>query len=172
MSGPLIMVFTFVFGLAFLMFWNKSRVKGKLLMLITRKDKSLLIKLCELKMDFVIFGDRAYDVYPDFVRLVKFPMGWPPWLQELVPCSLYDEEDAVPLDWVTIDKRLERAMELRAALDENWMRKLVHESAAEGGAGINWRRVIPIALMVLGVIGLISLLVITKGCGALGGGGA
>ena len=164
MSGPIIMVITFIFGLAFLMFWNKMRVRGKLLMLVTRKDKSLLIKLCELRMDFVIFGERAYDVYPDFVRVTRYPTGWPPMLQELVPCALYDEEDAIPMDWITIDKRFERAMELRAALDENWLRKLVHEAAAEGGAGINWRRVIPIALMVLGVVGLLMLLVMNKGC--------
>ena len=118
-------------------------------------------KLCALENDFVIYEDRAYEVYPDFVRITRFPMGWPAMLQELVPTLLYDEEDAIPLDWIDLDNRLERSMNLRSALEENWVRKLVHEAATEGaGFKINWRKVIPIALIAIGVIGLVSLLLL------------
>ena len=52
-------------------------------------------------------------------------------------------------------------MNLRSALEENWVRKLVHEAATEGaGFKINWRKVIPIALIAIGVIGLVSLLLL------------
>jgi len=140
--------------------WNRSRVKGKLLCYFVRKDRSLVSKLCEVVGDIVIYGDRAYDVYPDFVRITRFPMGWPALVQELVPSVLYDEEDAIPLDWINLDNRLERSMNLRSALEENWVRKLVHEAATEGtGFKINWRKVIPIVLVVIGVIGLVSLLI-------------
>lgn len=162
MSGALALLITVIFGLAGIVFWNKSRIKGKMLCYFVRKDKSLVGKLCELKDDFVIFGRRAYDVYPDFVRVARFPMGWPSILQELVPCALYDEEDAIPLDWINLDNRLERAMELKAALDENWLRKLVQEAAAVGGLAINWRRIFPLVLIGIGVVGL--LLIMTKGC--------
>lgn len=125
-----------------------------------KKDKSVQTVLCALFNDFVIYQERAYDVYPDFIRLSRFPMGWPPFLQELVPAGLYLEEDGVPLDWVTLDQRKVRAMELKSALDENFFRKMVHETAQDAASGgINWRKILPIALLVIGVLGLIALFV-------------
>lgn len=157
--GAFVLIITICVPLLLIM-WNRQRVKGKILCVIVRTDKSVVMKLCELMHDFVLFEDRAYDVYPDFVRLTRFPMGWPAMLQELVPTALYDEEDAIPLDWIDLGQRLESSMNLRSALEENWIRKLVHEAATEGGGGfrINWRKVLPIALMAIGAIGLVVLL--------------
>ncbi len=153
-----------------LIMWNRSRCKGKLLCFVLRNDKSLVSKLCVLKSSFVFWEDRAYDVYPDFIRLCRFPMGWPAALQELVPAALYDEENAIPLDWLTMEPAKERSMEVRAGLDENWLKKTVQETAAEGGSGLkfNWRKVFPILLIGIGVIGLIFILS-SKGCAAPGG---
>ena len=166
--GVFVLVITIIFPLL-LIAWNRSRVKGKLLCYFVRKDKSLMGKLCALENDFVIFEDRAYDVYPDLVRITRFPAGWPAMLQELVPSSLYDEEDAIPLDWIDLYNRLERSMNLRSALEENWVRKLVHEAATEGTGGfrINWRKILPMVLIGIGVIGLIVLLS-QGGCSGLG----
>lgn len=164
--GPVITLGSVVLGLFFLIMWNRQRVKGKLLAFIVRKDRSVLPKLCELRDDFLIFKSRAYEVYPDFVRICRFPMGWPAFLQELVPGLLYDEEDSCPLDWIHLDDRKGRAMELRAALDENWIRKLVEETAREGGIfGINWRRVLPFLILGIGVVGLIVLFVLKRKAG-------
>ena len=149
-----------ILGPLFLIAWNRQRVKGKMLCHFVRKDKSLDSKLCPLRFDFVEYGSRAYDVYPDFVRIARFPMGWPAFLQELVPVALYDEEDAIPLDWIKLDNRLESAMNLKSALEENWVRKLVHEAATEGqGFKLNWRKIFPIVLIAIGVIGLIVLMI-------------
>ena len=156
--GVVVLVLTIMVPL-FLIAWNRQRVKGKMLCHFVKKDKSLDSRLCELWNDFVIYGDRAYDVYPDFVRIARFPMGWPAMLQELVPACLYDEEDGIPLDWINLDNRLERSMNLKSALEENWVRKLVHEAATEGsGTKLNWRKILPIALIGIGVVGLIILL--------------
>lgn len=146
--------------------WNRQRVKGKLLCFMVKKDKSVMPRLCELRRNFVIYGEYAYEVYPDFIRLCRFPMGWPAFLQELVPAALYDEEDSTPLDWVFIGNRQGSSMELRAALDENWVRKLVEETAREGSAfgGINWRKILPIGFLIIGAIGLIAIFVL-KGVG-------
>lgn len=152
-----------------LVVWNKMRTRGRILGYFARKDKSLDGRLCELRSSFVIYQDRAYDVYPDFVRVVRFPMGWPPFFQELVPCGLWDEEDALQKDWITLDTPKEGSMSLRAALDENWIKKLVQEAAAEGGGlRFNWRRIFPIALMVIGVVGLVVILTM-RGCAPGGG---
>ena len=162
--GAVALILTIAFPL-FMVMWNRQRVKGKILCFFVRKDKSVIGMLCELRNDFVIFEDRAYDIYPDFVRVARFPMGWPAMLQELVPSALYDEEDAIPLDWIDLDNRLERSMNLRSALEENWVRKLVHEAATEGtGSKINWRKILPIGLMILGAGGLVVLLVMGGSC--------
>ncbi len=159
MTGPVVMVIIMLLMPFALIIWNRQRVKGKMLCYIVREDKSVISKLCQLREAFVLFENRAYDVYPDFVRLTRYPAGWPAFLQELVPCSLYDEEDAIPLDWIHLDNRLERSMELRAALDENWIRKLVQETSKEGAAfKINMKKVLPIALILIGGIGLVFLL--------------
>ncbi len=161
MYGPIVLLITFIGMPLALILWNRQRVKGRLFAIIARKDKSILPKLCELRNDFMIFESRAYEVYPDFIRLCRYPMGWPAFLQELVPTGLYDEEDSMPLDWIHIDKRLGRSMELRSALDENWIRKLVEESSKEGQTfGINWRKILPFLLLGLGLAGLVAIFVL------------
>lgn len=147
----------------FVIFWNKMRVRGKILGCFAKKDKSIDLKLCMLKSSFVIYDDRAFDVYPDYVRVIRFPSGWPSIFQEIVPCGLWDEEDAIQKDWVTLEPPREGSMSLRAALDENWIKKLVAESSAEGGFKFNWRKVLPIALMIVGVLGLVAILMM-RGC--------
>lgn len=149
-------------------FWNKMRCRGKILGCFARKDKSIDLRLCVLRSSFVIYGDRAYDVYPDYVRVARFPAGWPTVFQEIVPCGLWDEEDAIQKDWVTLEPPREGSLSLRAALEENWIKKLVAETAAEGGFRFNWRKALPIALMVIGVLGLAGILVM-RGCAGLGG---
>ncbi len=162
LTGPIILIIMIIIMPFFLILWNRQRVKGKMLGFMLRKDKSVLPKLCELRDAFLIFGHRAYDVYPDLVRLSRFPMGWPAMLQELVPSGLWDEENAVQLDWITLQPFKEGSMSLRAALDENWIRKFVEETAREaaGGRRINWRKILPIAIIVIGIAGLIVMFVL------------
>lgn len=168
MGAAGVAVFITCFIPFFLMFWNKARVKGKVYCFFARKDKSLKGQLCMLRSSFIIFEDRAYDLYPDFIRVARFPMGWPSFLQELVPTGLWDEEDAVQKDWITLETPKEGSLRLRAALDENWIRKLVAEAAAEGGGlRINWKKILPIGLMLIGVIGLIVVLVMKSHGGRL-----
>ncbi len=146
--------------------WNKVRCYGKILGYFAKKDKSLDGQLCMLKSSFVIYGDRAFDLYPDYMRMARFPMGWPRIFQELVPCGLWDEEDAIQKDWVTLESPKEGSLSLRAALDENWIKKLVAEAAAEGGGSrINWRKVFPILLLVVGVGGLVVILIMRASLG-------
>jgi len=160
--GPVMLLVTMIGVPLFIILWNRQRCKGKMLCFLLRKDKSVLGKLCELRDAFVLYQHRAYDVYPDLVRITRFPMGWPAVFQELVPSCLYDEENAIPLDWITLETPKEefRSMHVRSALDENWLRKLVEEASKEGpgGLSLNWRKILPIALLVIGVVGLAIML--------------
>lgn len=138
--------------------WNKQRTKGKLLCTMVKDDKSTDTRLCRLDGGFVIYQERAYDVYPDLIRVTRFPGGWPTFLQELVPHALYDESDGIPLDWVNLGDRQIRSMELKAALDENFFRKIVHETVTEGkGFSFNWKKMVPYGLLVIGVMVLLYL---------------
>ena len=162
MDGPILMLAMVMVVPLFLVFWNKRRIKGKVLGFFARKDKSIVWDLCELRDAFVIWGNRAYDLYPGRIRVAKFPAGWPSFLQEIVPAILYDEDDAIPMDWVALKSPgdMNNSMELRSALDQNWIRKWVEETAKTGetSLGFNWRKVFPIILMVVGGIGLIVIM--------------
>ena len=167
MLGAMVMMVTFILGLLMIIFWNRGRVKGKVLGFIVRRDKSVLPKLLELKDDFIIWGTRAYYCYPNYIRICRFPMGWPAFLQELIPSLLIDEECVDPLDWVNLQEvtdQKKRAMNVKAGLDENWLRKLVEESSKESGSGskFNWKKVLPILLIGAGIIGLFVILVVSK----------
>ena len=159
MSGPILLIAVVVLFPFGVIIWNRARTKGKIVGVVARRDKSVLFRLLELRDDFVIMENRAYELYPSLVRLCLFPMGWPRVLQEILPCILLDEEDRVPLDWIDIGKRQGSAMELKAALDENWLRKLVQEASTEGGFKFNWRKMLPIGLIVLGVVGVVLMLI-------------
>jgi len=158
MSGLLLMVVIILFVPMGAVLFNKTRCKGKLLCTILKDDKSTDTKLCRLDGGFVIYGDRAYDVYPDWVRVTRYPSGWPPMLQELVPHALYDEKDAIPLRWIQLSNRTVRSMELKSSLDENFFKKLVSESVKEGKIGFNWRKALPFVLVIAGVLGLVYML--------------
>lgn len=154
-TGVFVLIATIFFVPLLIIMWNRQRCKGKMLCFMIRKDKSVDVSLCKLWNDFVIYNDRAFDVYPDFVRIARFPMGWPPMFQELVPCALYLEEDAIPLDWINLDDRKVRSMELRSALDENFFRKMIHETTYEGGGfSFNWRKALPLILIALALLAL------------------
>jgi preprotein translocase subunit Sss1 len=159
-AGPILLIMVVVLLPLGVILWNKQKVKGKILGAIVRKDKSVKFQLLELRDDFIIWGNRAYELYPSLVRVAHYPIGLPRFLQEIVPAVLLDEEDRLPLDWVNLGDREGSAMELKAALEENWVRKLVQEAAAEPGEGfkLNMKKLLPIGLVVLGAIGLIVML--------------
>lgn len=172
LTGPLVMFLVLVIGLAVIMFWNKMRVRGKIACFFLRGDTYMKGSLCEYHQDFVMYEERAYDLYPQRCRFTRFPSGWPSLLQEIVPCALYDYDNAIPLDWtnppVQLDAKL-RAMNVKSALMENMLRKMVEEASREAGAvggfRFNWRKALPIILIVGGIIGFI---LITR-AGGLGG---
>jgi len=177
MYGPIAMMIIILIMPVFLIFWNKNKIKGKMLCYMLKDDKSVMPKLCELRDDFVIYDSYAYDVCPELVRVTRFPAGWPSFLQELVPCGLYDVKNALPLNWVTLKPAEWRSMEVRSALDENWIRKLVHEASTEGassggifGGKLSFKKMLPIILVIGGVVGFYFISK-SGGLGFLGMGG-
>lgn len=168
MNPLVVMLMVIVMFPGLLMMWNKQRTRGKVLGFFCNKDKSLASQLCELRDAFVIYGHSAYDIYPDLVRVYRFPQGWPTFFQETVPAILYDEDDAIPKDWITMEKPKDSAMKLRAALDPNWVRMFVQEASkvdSAGGFHFNLRKALPVILIGIGIIGLVVMLVLRSRTG-------
>lgn len=176
MAGPIAMLLVLVSGGVFLLFWNKKRVKGKVLGHFLSGEVMLKPVLCPCEESFVFYKGRAYDFYPSRVRFVGFPSGFPPILQETIPALLYDVDNAVPLNWndppVQNDARL-RSMNVKSALMENMLRKMVEEASREpgtSGSKINWKKILPMILVIGGIIGFIFVMQKSGGIGGLFGG--
>jgi len=161
MSTLIVLVVIILLMPMVLILWNKKKTKGKLLCTMVKDDKSTDTRLCPLDGGFVIYKDRAYDVYPDVIRVTKYPSGWPSFLQELVPHALYDESNALPLDWINLSTDIKfRSMEVKAALDENFFKKIVQETVAQGkGLSLNMRKILPLGLGAIAILVVLYLVV-------------
>ena len=175
--GPIAMLLILVIGATALIFWNKKRIKGKILCFFLSGDVYVKSALCEYQDDFVFYNEKAYDLYPDRVRLTRFPAGFPDILRETVPAALYDIGNGIPLDWknppTQLDAKL-RSMNIKSALMENKIRQMVDEATREGsalgGGKIKWKKILPIMLVVGGIIGFIFIMQRSGGLGGLFGG--
>jgi len=177
LMGPIAMFLVLVIGAVALIFWNKKRIKGKILCSFLSGDIYLKTALCEYQESFVLYDGKAYDLYPDRLRITRFPSGFPDIFRETLPAALYDVANGIPLDWknppTQSDAKL-RSMNIKSALMENKIRQMVDEATREsssgGGGKINWRKILPIMLVVGGVIGFIYIMQSSGGIGGLFGG--
>ena len=177
MLGPIAMLLILVIGATALIFWNKKRIKGKILCSFLSGDIYLKTALCEYRESFVFYDGKAYDLYPNRLRITRFPAGFPDILRETLPTALYDVANGIPLDWknppTQLDAKL-RSMNIKSALMENKIRQMVDEATREGGSAtggkINWKKIMPIMLVVGGAIGFIYIMQSSGGIGGLFGG--
>ena len=161
MAGIIVVIIMVFLVPVVVVLMNKRKVAGKMLCVMLKEDKSVDFRMCKLFRNFVFYGDRAYEVYPNRVRVTRFPSGWPSMLQELVPSSLFDEKDAIPLDWIWLTERYESAMKLRASIDENIYRTMAQVQVSETGRpSFNLKKALPFVLLAVGVIGLIFLIAV------------
>ena len=161
MTGLVILVILVFVGPMLLLVMNKMKVKGKMACIVTKDDGSIDIRLCRMVRQFVIYGDYGYDVYPKRVRVMRYPTGWPSMFQELVPVCLYNQKDAIPLDWKNLSERYISSMKLKSSIDENLFRTVIEtQKEISGGKKFNLRRMLPFALLAVGVLFLVILLVL------------
>jgi len=155
MIGILVILLMFVGFPTALFFYMQQRVAGKMLCWFLEDDISARPELRPIEGDFIISEEGGYDVEAEKVRLVRYPLGWPRILQQIVPASLYRRGNAIPLNWVTLEARSVSARELAAVLDENWLRNLV-KGAREGMGISKFEKILP--MLTLATIGICLLL--------------
>lgn len=161
MIAPIILIACFVLAPFIIILWNKSRVKGKVIAIITRGDLWVQMSLCAMADDYIMYNGKGYECHPKLARLMSFPGGWPKALQETLPAFLIKEDDGVPLDWVRIGCRQVSSTEIGVNLDPNIYRILVREGSKEGSggasvSGFNWKRALPVLLIAIGIIGFLA----------------
>jgi len=145
-----------------LFFYMQWKISGKMLCWFLEDDISAVPELNAIEGDFIMSEDGGYDVEAEKVRLVRYPLGWPRQLQQIVPASLYRRGNAIPLNWVTLEARSVSARELAAVLDENWLRNLV-KGAREGMGVSKFEKMIPmLTLAVMGISLLLLFVMFTR----------
>jgi len=148
-------------------FWMRSRTAGRMLCWLMDDDRSAKQKLVKVNGDFVIMDDEQYLVHPDAVRLIRYPTGWPNFMQQVMPCALYSRGNAEPINWNTAVPTHLSSMELGSILDPNWMRLIVKGTKDQGGTPAN--RMITFAGLGLGAISVVMLFYVVSKMGTLQG---
>ncbi len=121
----LVMVLTIVFFPICMILVMRHKTVGKMVCFFLEKDKSIRAKLLTVEGDWVRLGKETYQVVPERVRLIKYPMGWPSILQQTVPASQYQRTKATPLDWVDLSQKGASAIEVGAVMEPTWFAHLV-----------------------------------------------
>jgi hypothetical protein len=110
-----------------LFFFNYSRSANKTLCLFLEPDKSVTQGLLPHDEDFVYDrrNGNAYYIFPERVRFVRFPSGWPIFLQQTVPMVLYERGNGEPLEWTDLGKRTVSSKEVGAAMEPKWLTNII-----------------------------------------------
>jgi len=138
------------------------KCSGRILCWFLEEDISAVPELNKIVEDFIISRDGMYDIEPEKVRLIRYPMGWPRLLQQIIPCVLFERGNALPLDWVRLRGDRESAREIRAVLDEVWMRNLI-KGAKESTTGGRFEGMLPwLTIGISGVCLLMIFVLMTK----------
>ncbi len=138
MVQTLILLWMVLAGPLILFFIYRVKVAGKILCVILEEDRSVKNRLVKVEGNYISIGDSKYVVNPDAVRLMRYPSGWPVWLQQIVPTCLYRADELQPLDWNTQEPVSNSASALAAVMEPDWLKLIVRgtrEGAPSGLAG-------------------------------------
>lgn len=141
--------------------WNQQRCAGKMLCFFLDQAKFLKPKLLPADDDFVYDQQEgaAYYIFPERVRLTRFPAGWPIFLQQNIPTVLYETGNGEPLDWNDLSARVVSSKELGAAMEPKWLQNIV-QGAREGVGESKWQRMMPMLTLAAVAICLLLLFVV------------
>ena len=158
MIQTLIILWMMLIGPMALFFIYRVRVAGRILCIILEEDKSVRNRLVKVEGNYLTIGDSRYLVDPDTVRLMRYPSGWPVWLQQIVPTCLYRSDEAHPLDWNTQAPVQDSASALAAVMEPEWL-KLIVRGTREGAESVggSGSRIITILGIGVSVVTLVMM---------------
>ena len=164
-TGLLLMV---VAVLLMVFFWNYARCANKTLCLFLEPDMSVTQALLPHDEDFVYDykNGNAYLIFEKRIRFVRFPSGWPIFLQQVVPMALYKRGDGEPLEWNELGKRTVSSKEVGAAMEPQWLKNII-KGASEVHAESRMGRLMPIMTLICVVVILIFLFYLLSKIGGM-----
>ena len=167
LMGPMFMIVFMGLLPVAAFFWMRTRTVGRMLCWIMDDDRSAKQSLVKVQGDFVTMDDERYVVHPDAVRLIRYPTGWPNFMQQIMPCALYQRGNAEPINWNTSVPTHLSSMELGSILDPNWMRLIVRGTKDQGGTPAN--RMITFATLGIGAVSIVIMFYLVTKLGTLQG---
>lgn len=165
--GPVVMVMLMALAPVAAFFWMRTRTVGRMLCWVMDDDRSAKQRLVKVSGDFVTMDDERYIVHPDAVRLIRYPTGWPSFMQQVMPCALYSRGNAEPINWNEASPRHLSSMELGSILDPNWMRLIVRGTKDQAGTPAN--RMITFASLAIGGVSVVMIFYLISKMGTLEG---
>jgi hypothetical protein len=147
----------------FMLVMNKVKCSGKAMAVILRDGLPIDQRLCKVVRGFIVYNGCGYYMYDDLHRDMRYPAGYPSFMQETVKAYLIDEHDGVPLPWALIEEkpgmRMKRARELGACFDSEMFATYLKKSTEQGATlkgRFNWKRALPFALIALAILGVLG----------------
>ena len=167
MAQTLILLWMVLAGPLVLFFIYRVRVAGRILCVILEQDRSVKTRLIKVEGDFLDIDDGQYLVNPDAVRLMRYPSGWPVWLQQIVPTCLYRKDEVEPLDWNTQVPITSSASALAAVMEPEWI-KLIVSGTKEGSSSLTGgRKVLTMIGLGASIVSLVMAFYIITKLGAI-----
>ncbi len=168
MAQTLILLWMVLAGPLVLFFIYRVKVAGKILCVILEEDKSVKNRLVKVEGNYISIGDNKYVVNPDAVRLMRYPSGWPIWLQQIVPTCLYRADEVQPLDWTTLEVVNNSASALAAVMEPDWLKLIVRGTKEGSGEGLtSGSRLLNMLGIGVSVITLVMLFYVISRLGAV-----
>jgi hypothetical protein len=105
---------------------------------------------------------NAYYIFPERVRFVRFPSGWPIFLQQTVPSVLYERGNGEPLEWTDLGKRTVSSKEVGAAMEPQWLKNIIKGASETQGEGRMSRMLPMISLMGIVIVAVVLFYALSK----------
>ena len=167
-----VVVLVLIFGIfGFFSIYPRFVTNGKMLCVFVEGNRTAQIKLLKVRDDLVTFGaDKdKYGVDGNYVRLVRYPMGWPSFFQVTVPCVIYEMGRFDPLNWLNLGEPGASSKEVGAVLDPFWLSLIVKGTKAGQLTQDKVTRILLIATTALVGVGIILMLYVVIKMGSLQG---
>jgi len=170
MLQVIFMLFIFTFVALIVSVWVRFSTNNKVFCWFLEGDRSARVKLLKIvDNDFVVYGGDKYGVDPEYVRMVRYPMGWPPFFQIPVPCVMFEVGRFSPVNWIDCGEPGASSKEVAAVLDPHWMSLIVKGTkAGQITADKNMRNLLMLAAGA-SVIGMVTMFYLITKVGNLTG---
>lgn len=97
---------------------------------------------------------------------MRYPAGWPIFLQQSIPSVMCDRANGVVLDWSDLANANVKAKEVGAAMEPQWIKSFI-KGATESRGESKMSRMLPLLSLVAVILCLVMIFVLFTKIGGL-----